>query len=195
MSELQLPLLGGTSCDRTITPVWSSRVQTAASGRDQVAELWSYPLYKFTLTYEVLDSDQLALLTGFFNACRGRSRAFLFTDPEQNTVTNGQFGTGTGSVSHFQLLRSISGFAEPVLAPLSVTAVRLGGLTLATSSYSVDPLTGVVTFTSPPAAGAVLTADFTYAFRCRFLADQAEFAQFAYQLYALRRIEFQSIKP
>ena len=50
-----------------------------------------------------------------------------------------------------------------------------------------------MTFTAPPPAGQVVTADFTYRFRVRFADDAAEFENFMYQLWQLKQIKLQSV--
>ena len=50
-----------------------------------------------------------------------------------------------------------------------------------------------MTFTTPPAAGHVIAADFTYRFRVRFAEDSAEFENFMYQLWQLKQIKLQSV--
>lgn len=53
---------------------------------------------------------------------------------------------------------------------------------------------GMVTFAAAPAAAAVLTWVGGYSWRVRFLQELAEFEQFANAFWALKKIEFQSVK-
>ena len=57
----------------------------------------------------------------------------------------------------------------------------------------VDSESGLVIFTTPPSAGQVIVADFTYRFRVRFAEDSAEFENFMYQLWQLKQIKLQSV--
>lgn len=99
----------------------------------------------------------------------------------------------------FQLVRTMGallpsgGFAEPITAPNAVTAIYFNGVRQSGSIYSVDPATGLVTFTSPPPSGQLVTADFTYFFRVRFADDTADFENFLYQLWALKQVKLQSV--
>jgi hypothetical protein len=52
-----------------------------------------------------------------------------------------------------------------------------------------------IVFTSAPSSGVVITADFHFYFRCRFLADVEEFSQWAKNLWELKELKFQSVKP
>ncbi len=102
-------------------------------------------------------------------------------------------GTGDASASAFQLVRTMGGFAEPVTAPNAVGAVYFNGILQDPAAYSVDAGTGLVTFATPPPAGQVITADFTYRFRVRFADDTAEFENFMYQLWQLKQVKLQSV--
>lgn len=62
---------------------------------------------------------------------------------------------------------------------------------LATTTAIVQPL-GVVTFSSAPAAGVAVTADFSYYYRLRFKQDINEFEQFMNNLWALKTLELVS---
>jgi uncharacterized protein (TIGR02217 family) len=108
-------------------------------------------------------------------------------------------GTGNGSTTVFQLVRSMGvalpggGFAEPITAPNAVSAIYLDGIVQSALGYSVDLTTGLVTFTVPPPAGQLVTADFTYYFRVRFADDTADFENFLYQLWSLKQVKLQSV--
>jgi uncharacterized protein (TIGR02217 family) len=136
---------------------------------------------------------------GFFNQCQGTFGTFLYADADDNAVSGQALGTGDGSTTAFQLVRSFGGFIEPVLAPNVVSAVTLAGVAQAPSSYSVDPTTGLLAFTVAPAAGAAIVADFTYYFRCRFFRcrfaeDTLDFETFMATLYRAQKLAFVSLK-
>jgi uncharacterized protein (TIGR02217 family) len=135
----------------------------------------------------------LRTLAGFFLQQQGAFQPFLFDDPTDDSVTGQVLGTGDGATTAFQLVRTMSGFAEPITAPNTVSAVYLNGLRQIPSSYGVDANTGLVTFTAAPAAGQVVAADFTYWFRVRFAEDAAEFENFMLQLWQMKQVKLQSV--
>ena len=51
---LALPNLPGQSPVVSKTPLWSTLVKRAASGRERRTERWAYPLWRFTLGFEVI---------------------------------------------------------------------------------------------------------------------------------------------
>lgn len=201
------PALPGLGWSVTKTPRFAGRSQNAISGRelrvlDQINPIWTW-----TLTYSLLRDkwdaraatgpgfgyDELRTLAGFFLQHQGTFRPFLFDDPTDNIIADQVLGTGNGSVRTLQLVRSMGGFAEPVTAPNVVSAIRFNGVRQNPTNYMIESETGMVTFATPPPAGHVIVADFTYRFRVRFAEDSAEFENFMYQLWQLKQIKLQSV--
>jgi hypothetical protein len=120
MSDAIFPSLPGLKWGTVKKPIWSTKIQKSASGREARASFYSYPIYQFTLSYEVLRGQsgmpELQTLLGFFNARQGSFDSFLYEDIDDNTATDQQFGTGNGSTTVFQLIRSLGGNVEPVFA-------------------------------------------------------------------------------
>ena len=177
------PSLPGLAWSVTKTPTFQTRIQRAVSGRELRALDYPYPLWQFTLVFDFLRDnptagyDELRTLMGFFLLCRGAFGTFLFRDPSDDQVTGQQIGVGDASTTVFQLQRAIGatlpggGFLEPVVAPNILSAAYLHGITQSPGNYSVDPNTGLVTFSTAPGSGLIITADYSYYFRCRFVDD------------------------
>jgi uncharacterized protein (TIGR02217 family) len=193
------PTLPGLSWSVTKQPRFATRIQRAVSGRELRALDQPNPIWSWTLSYSVLRDgggyDELRTLMGFFLDRQGAFASFLFVDPADNGVTAQVLGTGDGGTAAFQLVRTMGGFGEPITAPNSVAKVYVNGVVQSPSAYSVDADTGAVTFTTPPPAGEVVSADFTYYFRVRFADDTAEFENFMFQLWSLRQVKLQSVFP
>ena len=207
------PTLPGLGWSVSKAPRFATRIQRAVSGRELRVVDQPNPIWTWTLTYSMLRDqndtraptgpgtgyDELRTLAGFFLQQQGAFQPFLFDDPTDDTVSGQPIGTGDGSTTVFQLVRFMgvllpgSGFAEPVTAPNTVSTIYFDGVRQSASGYSVDPTTGLVTFSSPPPAGQLVTADFTYFFRVRFADDTAEFENFLYQLWALKQVKLQSV--
>jgi uncharacterized protein (TIGR02217 family) len=84
---------------------------------------------------------------------------------------------------------------EPILAPNIVSAVYIDGIMQAPETYSVDPNTGLVTFSTAPGSGLIITANYSYYFRCRFTDDSYAFENFMFQLWQLKKLTFISVRP
>jgi hypothetical protein len=132
-------------------------IQTAISGKETRINNQSYPRYQFDLTYNILRSaaayTEYQQLLGFINSRYGRWDTFLYTADDDNSVTGQTIGTGDGTTTAFQLLRTLSGFIEPVLAPNIIGAVYLNGLSIPTAGYSAAT-NGALTQTSSGSLGA-----------------------------------------
>ena len=203
------PTLPGLGWSVTKAPRFATRIQRAVSGRELRVLDQPYPIWTWTLTYTLLrDSrdvrgvgglgvgyDELRTLAGFFLQQQGALTSFLFADPTDDSITGQVIGTGDASAAAFQLVRGMGDFAEPINAPDAVSAIYFNGVRQDQAGYTVDPATGLVTFVTPPPAGQIITADFTYYFRVRFADDTAEFENFMYQLWQLKQVKLQSVLP
>ena len=203
------PALPGLGWSVTKAPRFQTRIQRAVTGRELRILDQPYPVWTWTLTYSLLRDkhdtrgagglgagyDELHTLAGFFLQQQGAFAPFLFDDPTDDRVASQTIGTGDSSMAAFQLVRTMNGFNEPIVAPNVVSTIYFNGIRQAAATYGVDAETGRVTFTNPPPAGQLVTADFTYYFRVRFADDTAEFENFMYQLWQLKQIKLQSVLP
>lgn len=204
---LIFPALPGLAWGVTKTPTFQTRIQRAVSGRELRALDYPYPLWQFALVYDFLRDnlaagyDELRTLLGFFMLCQGAFGTFLFQDPSDCEATGQQIGVGDASTTTFQLQRTMGtalpdgGFLEPMVAPNIVRSIYLDGITQNGASYSVAADTGLVTFGTPPGSGLIITADFSYYFRCRFIDDKYDFENFMYRLWQLKKLTFISVRP
>lgn len=192
MSAAVFPVLPGLGWNLGKAPQWSTRIQKAVSGKELRAALMSYPVYKFSLTYEVLRAEtayaELQSLIGFFNARQGAFDSFLYDDAADNTAAAQTFGAGNGGSTAFQLIRTLGGNTEPVMNLNGNPSIYVAGvLKTLTTDYTLS--NGMVTFVAAPANGAALTWSGSYYYRCRFLQDAADFENFLYQLWKLQKLE------
>ena len=198
MTEPVFPSLAGLGWSVKRSPVWKTRAQQAISGKETRVADWSYPAWQWALTFDFLRATSTASefqsLAGFFNRCQGAFGTFLYADADDNAVTGQLLGAGDGATTAFQLVRAFGGFIEPVLAPNVVSVIYLAGVAQSPSSYSVDPTTGLLTFTAAPASDAAIAADFSYYFRCRFAEDTVDFEKFMATLYRAQKLAFVSLK-
>ncbi len=199
-----LPTLAGLSWSRHKKPGFSTRVASHASGREVRVALMDYPLYEFEAIYNGLASNSTAAfaglganslqsLMGFFLQLQGQFGTFLYADPDDNAVTGQAFATGDGSTASFTIMRSLGGFLEPVGWVTTLSSVYLNGVAQGGSAYALTT-PNTLTFGTAPASGATVSADFSYAFNCRFLDDQMDFEEFMSNLWKLESVKFRSVK-
>ncbi len=206
MSNSVFPALAGLGWSMTRREMWKTRTQEAISGKETRIADWSYPRHQWSLGFDFLRQGALsgtsyaefASLAGFFNLRQGSFDSFLYADADDNTVSAQGLGTGDGTTTSFQLVRSFGGFVEPIFAPHTVSTVYLNGVAQSGGSYSVNAwgsaTPGTIVFTGAPGNGVAVTADFSFYFPCRFAADQLDFEKFMASLYQLKKIEFLSLK-
>jgi uncharacterized protein (TIGR02217 family) len=196
MSDAIFPDLPGLKWDGTKKPTWSTKIHEVTNGKETRAAYWSYPKWFFTLAYEFLDGSdlvqELQTLGGFFLSRKGSFDSFLFRDDSDYMAEGQVLGTGDGARTLFQVIRSFGDFDEPIKNIAAGTlVVYINGAP--TTAFTSDAA-GLLTFTTAPATGAVISADFEFYFRCRFLKDEAEFTQFMSELWELKKLEMVSIK-
>ncbi len=199
-----LPILPGLSWSRHKKPGFSTRVASHVSGREVRVALMTYPLYEFEAVYNGLTSSASAFaalgasslqsLMGFFLQLQGQFGTFLYADPDDDSVLGQAFATGDGSTATFTMMRSLGGFLEPVGWVTGITNIYVNGTVQPSTGYSLTTPNSL-TFTSAPASGSTISADFAYAFNCRFVDDQMDFEEFMSNLWKLESMKFRSVKP
>ena len=144
------PVLSGQGWSVHKKPTFSTLIAPHVSGREVRAALYSNPIWQFEANYDGLDSSPSALypglgaqsfqsLVGLFLQCQGRCSPFIYYDPTDFSVVNQLFGVGTGSVTSFQLQRTLGGFTEGLVAPFTPSAPALFNLP-GVSSYAPNNL-------------------------------------------------------
>lgn len=184
MSSLVLTLPSGAYISSR-GPAYDVRIDTAQSGKEWRFAWASVPRHHIGVTVDVLRSDtgsrvDAQVLWAFLSRHFGSLDSFLFTDPDDSTVTAHPFGVGDGATVAFQLQRTqavglsspsywpayASGY-EPVFDLNAAPSIYINGvLKTLTTDYTVSA-TGLVTFTSAPAGAAVLTWSGSYYQRVR----------------------------
>lgn len=185
------------------TPGGARRIQRAVSGRELVVSDYRNPIWNFRLTFSflrdypsyvggIVDSE-FRILLNFYTDMILRDDTFLFDDRDDNISVDAPIGTGDGTTTSFQLVRSlhVGGFNEDIIAPNIVSNVKLNGID--TSGYAVDNTTGILTFVTAPPSGAVITATFSFYFRCRFVDDAVEFERAYHKIWTVKELRFRSV--
>ena len=165
-------------------PERRTQIVELASGDEERNASWANSRRRYDVAYGIRRADDLAAVVAFFEARNGRLYGFRFKDwadyksctPSQTPAATDQvIGTGDGTTTDFQLVKAYASGAQSwsrtITKPVagSVT-VAIDGVEQA-SGWSVDTTTGVVTFDSAPAPGAVVTAGFEFDVAVRFDTD------------------------
>ncbi|MEM9708437.1 MAG: DUF2460 domain-containing protein [Pseudomonadota bacterium] len=161
-------------------------VVTLANGFEERNTPWADSRRRYDAGLGMRSLDDVAVLIDFFEARRGRLYGFRWKDwadfkssiPSAETGFEDQaIGTGDGATRAFQLIKTYrsgsQSYARAISKPvLGSLAVGLDGdLQVETVDYQIDTTTGIVEFTSPPDAGAAITAGFEFDVPVRFDTD------------------------
>jgi uncharacterized protein (TIGR02217 family) len=205
MSNSVFPALPGLEWNSTKSPSWNTSIQRSVGGRETRISFMSLPIWRWTLSYEFLrQADAYAefqTLVNFFNARQGNYDSFLYTDPTDYLIadtspsTRQNFGTGNGSTTAFQLVRSLvaSGVNEPIYNVNGTAKIyKANVLQTVGVDYTINSA-GLVTFSSAPASSVALTWSGSYYWRVRFEQASSEYSLFASQYWQARQVSLISI--
>lgn len=167
-------------------PRRKTQVATVASGAEERNASWFASRHSYDIGFAIRKADFLATVIAFFEARNGMLFAFRFKDwadykscmPSATpSATDQPLGEGDGTEDEFQLIKRYSSggvnYDREITKPIEATVlVAINGTP--TINFTVDPLTGIVTFEDPPADDAVLTAGFEFDVPVRFDTDQID---------------------
>lgn len=165
-------------------PERRTQIVELASGAEERNASWANSRRRYDVAYGIRRADDLAAVVAFFEARNGRLHGFRFKDwadfktclPSQAPGPSDQpIGTGNGSATLFQLVKRYTSGAHSwtraITKPVAGTVtIALNG-TPQPSGWSVSTTTGLVTFTTAPAAGVAITAGFEFDVPVRFDTD------------------------
>lgn len=157
-------------------PSYSTSIIRVGSGHEFRNQNWAEGEYRWNVIYGIRREEDIVSLLSFFHARRGRAQGFLYKDWLDFTGDAEQIGVGDAIETEYQLVK---GYAEgtpdiyirvikkPVGGTVQVffdTVEQIGG-------WTIDEETGVITFSSPPGDGVVITASYEFDTPARFDVD------------------------
>lgn len=167
-------------------PERATDIVTLASGAEERNSRWAHARRRYNAGYGVKSRADMQAVLAFFEERRGRFHSFLWRDAldhssngtETSMPGDQELGIGDGATTAFQLRKKYGASFDPywrVVTKPVVGSVRvaLGG-TEAMSGFTVDALTGVVTFAAAPAVGVAITAGFIFDVPVRFDTDRLD---------------------
>jgi len=194
-------------------PITAAGVTQAASGRETRVSYWTYPMWEWDLTYDYLPDDSgpwvagktssdIKTLMGLYGQV-GMLLPFLYRDPDDYSYSNmGQFN-GDGNTTSFAVVRTYGagGFYtwEPVgyVDTSKPFNVYIGGTLQDPSTYTLDtsvPCRQMLTFTSAPPAGQLVSADLSFYYLVRFKDNSLEFEKIFNRLWSIKKATLMSLK-
>ncbi len=165
-------------------PERRTQIVELASGDEERNASWANSRRRYDAAYGIRRADDLAAVVAFFEARNGRLYGFRWKDwadyksclPSQTPAATDQtIGTGDGTTTDFQLVKAYSSgvqtWTRTITKPVAGTVkIAIDGVKQ-TTGWTVDTTTGIVSFTTAPAAGAAITAGFEFDVPVRFDTD------------------------
>jgi uncharacterized protein (TIGR02217 family) len=165
-----------------------TEIVTLGSGYERRSTPWAQGRRRYLIGANLRSLDDMAALTEFFEARRGRLYGFRFRDfadfkscAPGAAVTPGDqaLGTGDGARTRFDLVKRYGegedALERRVRKPVAGTVrVAVAGAELDAGGFAVDAATGEVTLAVAPPVGAAVTAGFEFDVPVRFDADRIE---------------------
>lgn len=169
-------------------PMDATEIIALGAGRE--ARLQTTPTLR--RCYEIappdLAPDEAATLAVFFLARRGRAFAFRLRDPLDHRsgaplagvdAADQMLGVGDGARRAFQLVKRYGDAASGVLRAITTpdtasVRVSIDSVESAGAAFACAGDTGIITFATPPKAGAVVRAGFVFDTPVRFDCDRLD---------------------
>lgn len=165
-----------------------TEIVTLGSGFERRSTPWAQGRRRYLIGANLRSLDDMAVLTSFFEARRGRLYGFRFRDfADCKSCAPGSaigpldqtLGEGDGTRAEFQLVKRYGEDEDPlerrIAKPVAGTVrIAIDGVDLDSGAFAVDAATGLVTLDAPASAGAAVTAGFEFDTPVRFDADRIE---------------------
>ncbi|NWG71782.1 MAG: DUF2460 domain-containing protein [Parvularculaceae bacterium] len=163
-------------------PTRRTDIVTLVSGKEERNSPHAGSRRAFNAGYGVKSLADIERVIAFFEARLGRLHAFRFRDPfdwkscalaSAPQPTDQILGTGDGAQTSFQLVKAYESGGDRAVRIITkpVAGSVVAALDGVPTPAATDHLTGLVSFASPPAAGAVVTAGFLFDTPVRFDTD------------------------
>ena len=165
-----------------------TEIVTLGSGFERRSTPWAHGRRRYLIGANLRSLDDMAALTGFFEARRGRLYGFRFRDfadckscPPGAAVgpLDQVLGGGDGTRTAFQLVKRYGqgddALERRIAKPVEGTVrVAVAGVELPATGFAVEATTGLVTLDGAPDAGEAVSAGFEFDTPVRFDADRIE---------------------
>ncbi len=192
-------------------PERRTEIVSFGSGREQRNARWAHSRRRYDAGYGIKTLDALQSVVAFFEERRGQLHGFRWRDRlDHSSAPPGLplspldqgIGIGDGTTASYQLVKTygsgLANYARPIAKPVGGSVrIAIGGVEVAGSWFGVDATTGIVSFVAGhiPAAGAAITAGYSFDVPVRFDTDYLEVDLSAFSAGAIPKIPIVEIRP
>lgn len=173
--SISLGMIGGPNTNTTI--------MITNDGIEKRNINWCIPIRRWNIGYTIDNPSTLKYLITFFTARAGAAHSFLFKDWSDYQVfnsTDGYIGVGDSSTTVFQLIRTYSDSAATIVRLITkpkqgTVKIYVDGVAkVEGNDYTINYLTGLVTFTVPVPNTFVIYWTGNFYYRVRFDIDDPQ---------------------
>ncbi len=166
--DVLFPLALGREAE--VTPGFSTAILTSAGGREARNAAWAEARTTYDVGPGIRSAEDIAALLGFFRARMGPARGFRLRDPFDSMGKDEALGMGDGTTRRFALVRHYGDQTRRITRPVAGSvSVKVAGQGVA--GFGMEP-GGWLLLDTAPAAGAAVTASFTFDVPVRFAEDR-----------------------
>ena len=165
-----------------------TEIVTLGSGYERRSTPWAQGRRRYLIGANLRSLDDMAVLTEFFEARRGRLYGFRFRDfADWKSGAPGTaagpldqvLGEGDGTRTAFHLVKRYGeggdALERRIAKPVEGTVrIAVDGEELSAEAFAIDAVTGLAMLETPPGTGEVVTAGFEFDTPVRFDADRIE---------------------
>lgn len=154
-------------------PTFWNVIQESISGQEQRIQVWAQCRGRWDIRYTILDTEEtngdFRAVIALFRAHFGSLHPFPFKDWGDYQLTNERIGTGDGSDTAFQIIKTYDPsqillaspgsrtYVRDIYLPRSGLVVKVNNVTKTlTTDYTIGS-TGIITFTVAPSNGHAIT--------------------------------------
>lgn len=157
-------------------PGFKTNVLTLSNGKEKRNQEWELARGEWDIGYGIQEKAGYDEVRAFFYSRRGRAHSFRFKDWSDYYMDRQTIGEGTGALTTFSLFKTYSdgtySYDRPLTKPVVGTVKVWKDAVLQNSGYTVNYLTGVITFTAAPADNVVIEAQCQFDVPVRFDVDK-----------------------
>lgn len=174
--DINFPEKWALDAERSI--VWQNEIVATRNHREARNTPMAAPRYAWDLSMNAKRAAERAEFDDWFLAMQGQQHTFALRDPADHVMARQQVGTGDGTTTEFQLVKTYTkgsaSFAREIVRPVTTTVQVWVNDILQESGVTVGRTTGLLTFSVAPAGDAVVEAACTFDVPVRF--NQASLA-------------------
>jgi uncharacterized protein (TIGR02217 family) len=156
-------------------PQFNTSIVTTFGGFEQRNVNWQKSRGRWDVSTGIKIKADMDAVIAFFRARFGKAYGFRFKDWADYQAVGQVIGTGNGVLTAFQLTKlytsGSNSYSREIKKPVSGTVKIYLNAVLQGSGFTVDLTTGIVTFSSAPGAGVVVSADCDFDVPARFDTD------------------------